>query len=81
MALIDHGKRAAVLLVAEREERMIQQVHLQNGLVAGHGLHGEGLGADQVELALLRLLGSKGGNGLGRPDKGILPDAAGISRS
>ena len=32
---------------------MIQQIHLQNGLVDGHGLDGEALGAHHMELVLL----------------------------
>ena len=32
---------------------MPQQVHLQNGLVGGHGLDGEALGADDVEVVVL----------------------------
>ena len=35
---------------------MVQQVHLQNGLLRAHGLHGEVLGADDGELLLLRHL-------------------------
>ena len=45
-----HGVR---LDIAEHIEGVPQQVHLQNGLVGGHGLDGEALGADDVEVVVL----------------------------
>ena len=41
----------------------MQQVHLQDGLLGAHGLHGEALGADDVEFLLLGDLKIIGGSG------------------
>ena len=42
---------------------MLQQVHLQNGLLGGHGLDGKALGADDVEIALFLGLVRRGAHG------------------
>ena len=55
VALIDHGEAAIGLFIAEGEEIMLQQVHLQDGLLAGHGLDVKALGADDLELGFLSL--------------------------
>ena len=59
---VDHGEGAVGLLVPEGEEAVPQQVHLQNSLVPGHGLQGEGLAAHDTVLPLLRLVRGEGGD-------------------
>src|SRR5699024_4251482 len=51
--LIDNAQ-TVVLAAAEDEKAVIQQVHLQNGLLRAHGLDGKMLGADDLEFFLLR---------------------------
>ena len=74
VAAVNDADRIAEIGVAEDEEAVAQQVHLQNGLVPGHGLDGEGLAADDAILALLGLVGGEGGKVLHvqRPLKGAL---------
>ena len=53
VAAINDADRIAEIGVAEDEEAVAQQVHLQNGFLHAHGLDGEALGAHDVERALL----------------------------
>ena len=38
-SLVDHCERTVVVFVAEGKERMLQQVHLQDGFFSCHRLH------------------------------------------
>ena len=53
VARVDDADGVVIVRVAEDEEAVAQQVHLQNGLLHAHGLDGEALGAHDVERALL----------------------------
>ena len=75
-SLIDNRKRAVVVFVAEGEERMLQQIHLQDRLFAGHRLHVEFLHSHELEGALFRLIRSKRGFVRGT-DERVLPQAPG----
>ena len=67
LAVVDNGD-TVIIAVAEYIEIVIQQVHLQNSFLWAHGLHGEALGPDDVELRFLRhgeVIHGNGGEGIG----------------
>ena len=78
-----HHADDVVVNAAEHIERVVQQVHLQDGLVCGHGLDGKALGADDVEIVVLHHVELCGNGGdqrvgpqvLGQP-RLVLADAA-----
>mgnify|MGYP007041411777 CR=1 FL=1 len=51
LAAVDDRKGIRVFAVEEGIELMLQQVHLQDGLLRRHRLDGEALGADDGEIA------------------------------
>ena len=55
-SLVHDCKRAVIILIAEREERMLQQIHLEDGFLTGHRLHVELLGSHKLECALFGFL-------------------------
>ena len=46
VAAVDHGERAVLLLVAESEEGVADQVHLEDRFLDGHAAEGEVLQAE-----------------------------------
>src|SRR5699024_10588242 len=56
-ALIHHGKILLVVLIFKHEKLVLQEVHLENRLLHGHGLNRELFGTDNLKLVrLLRFL-------------------------
>ena len=76
VALIDDGEGTVGIRIAESEEAVLQQVHLQDRLVPRHGLQGEALGTQDAEFFLLRLDRCKRIGHIDRSGKGILPQTA-----
>ena len=56
LAAVDDGERIARLGIPENEELMFEQVHLQDGLLDGHGRDVELLVAHDLELFLPRVV-------------------------
>ena len=59
---------------------MLQQIHLQDCFILGHGFHGELLSADNLKFLFRSLRCKRHLFCTGGADKGILPQAAGQSR-
>ena len=76
VSAVHHGKASAVVLVTEREEIVLQQVHLHDRFFAGHGLEVEALDFLQAEIVFLRLR-NEAGLLLHRAGEGILTQATG----
>ena len=74
VAAVDHGERAVLIVVAEGEESVVHQVHLEDGLVHRHGTEEETLGADHLIGGILLLIGL-GDKGLLVGDEGLLAQA------
>ena len=53
LSAVDNGERVVVVLILEDEERVFEQVHLQDRLFSRHGLDRELLGADDGEVRIL----------------------------
>ena len=56
LALVNDGDRILCVHVAEDEELMPQQIHLQDGLLHAHGLDRETLAAHDLEFLRVLLL-------------------------
>ena len=56
ISAVDHSKRTAVICIPESKEAMLQQIHLQDSLLTGHGPEAKLLDPDdaQIILGLLR---------------------------
>lgn len=65
LALIDHGDCVIRVHILEHEKLVPKQIHLKYRLFRGHGLYGEALAADDLEL-LVRLVRNCG---KGRPGR------------
>ena len=74
ISLIYHSEAAAVILIPEGEEIMVQQIHLQDGLFSGHGLEVELLYLCDAQVLFHRIR-SEGGFFLYGAGEGILLQA------
>ena len=74
---IDHREGAVGVFIAEGEEVVAQQIHLEDRLFPAHGHHGEFLDFDELVFLGVFHIGDEGGGVLRAADEGVLADPAG----
>lgn len=76
---VNNRECSVAVLVPEREEAVLQQIHLKDCFLSGHGLHVELLRPDDLERTLLRAPPERRG-GVGCADEGVLTESSGETR-